>query len=110
MADKNLSKRPQDKHTWMVAYVTNNLGEAQIVAGRLQSEGIPAMLDHMAGMSAIGLTIGRWGEVKVLVHPQNYELTLAILFPDEPDELPEGDGDNIIYYDDWTDEEDNDDE
>lgn len=94
----------------MVTYVTNNIGEAHIIVGRLQHEGIPAMIDHMAGMSALGITLGRWGEVRILVHPENYDLAQAILFPDEPDELPENteDPDTIIYPEDYP--EDNEDD
>ncbi len=100
---------PADKNdgSWMVAYITHNLTEAHIIVGRLQSEGIPAMLDHMAGMSAIGITLGSWGEVRVLVHPENYDLALDILFPDEPDALADG-TDDIIYYS--GDDDDDDDE
>ncbi len=91
-----------NKTEWMVIYVTQHLNDAEIVAGRLKHEGIPAFVDHMAGRSAIGLTLGMWGEVKVLVHPTNYDVACEILFPDEPDELPDSTHDeNTIYYDDW---------
>jgi len=103
MPRKNdLSKRGRDRNQWMVAYVTNNYTEAQIVAGRLKHEGIMAILDHLAGRNAIGFTIGAWGEVKVLVHPEDYDLAMDILFPDEPDMLEDGEEDeDTIYLDDW---------
>ncbi|MFW5691594.1 MAG: putative signal transducing protein [Chloroflexota bacterium] len=86
----------------MVAYVTQSIPEAQIIAGRLQHEDIPAVVDYMTGRDAIGLTVGLWGEVRVLVHPRDYDMAMAILFPDEPDELPERtQEDDVIYYDDW---------
>lgn len=95
-----LSSNPEQENTvWMVVYVTHNITEGHIVAGRLQSEGIMAILDHMAGMNAVGITIGSFGEVRVLVHPQNYEAALAILDVDEPGELPESTG-YIVYDDD----------
>ena len=107
--NKNLSRSGGDRNQWMVAYVTNNYAEAQIVAGRLKHEGILAILDHMAGRNAIGFTIGNWGEVKVLVHPENYDMALEILFPDEPDMLEDGvEDEDTIYLDDW--EVDDDDE
>jgi hypothetical protein len=105
MSDK---PQPSGKSSkWMVAFVTNDITEAHIVAGRLESEGIKAILDHMAGQSAIGLTIGNWGEVRVLVHPAEYELATAILYSEEYDELPDT-TDDIVYYHDDFDEEDSD--
>lgn len=106
--NNNLSNQPNNKNEWMVAYITHNMGEAQIVAGRLQHEGIPAILDHMAGLSAIGITMGRMGEIRILVHPQHYELSQHILFDEDDDNaLPEGDED-VIYYDDWNADDDDD--
>lgn len=87
---------PKPSHEWMIAYTTYNVHEAQIVAGRLESEGIPAMVHQQAGANAMGIHIGRLGEVYVLVHPDHYEWALSILFPDVPDELP-GDVDQIIF-------------
>ncbi len=95
----------QNRPEWMIVYTTHHSIDAQIVAGRLQHEGIPAILDQMTGRDAIGITIGNWGEVRVLVHPENYERAHAILFP-EASELGEGDDDNVIYYEDWEGDQD----
>ena len=81
---------------WMVVYTTFNIHEAQIVAGRLESEGIPALVHQQAGASAMGIHIGRLGEISVLVHPDNHEWALTILSPGLPDELP---ADQIIFDD-----------
>jgi hypothetical protein len=83
----------------MVVYVTYNIHEAQIVAGRLQSEGIMAYVHQEPGASAMGIHIGTLGEIKVLVYPQDYALAESILFPDEPDTLS-SDTDQIIFGDD----------
>jgi hypothetical protein len=85
---KNLKRRGSSPQ-WMVVYLTHNVHEAQIVAGRLQNEGIPAMVHTVAGASALGIHIGHMGEVKVLVHPHNYHLALDILEPEEPEQLPD---------------------
>lgn len=98
------SNHEQENTVWMVVYVTHNITEGHIIAGRLQSEGIMAILDHMAGMNAVGITIGSFGEVRVLVHPHNYEAALAILDVEEPGELPENTG-YILYDDDLDGEE-----
>jgi hypothetical protein len=83
----------------MVVYITYNFLEAQIVAGRLESEGVQALVYQEPGANAIGIRIGRMGEVKVLVRPDDYDTAEAILFPDEPDNLPD-DTDRIIFDDD----------
>ena len=84
---------------WMVVYITYNFLEAQIVAGRLESEGIQALVYQEPGANAIGIRIGRMGEVKVLVRENDYDMAETILFPDEPDTLPD-DTDRIIFDDD----------
>jgi hypothetical protein len=82
---------------WIVVYVTYNLPEAHIVAGRLQSEGVPAMVNSALGASALGIIFGSLGEVRVLVHPSQYELALSILDEDvRVDALPD-DVDRIIF-------------
>ena len=94
----------------MVVYATHNLPEAYIVAGRLQHEGIPAMVHTQTGAGAIGITIGRLGEVTVLVNFSDYERALTILDVSGPEELPDNtddisflwpdDGDEIDDYED----------
>lgn len=89
----------------MVAYITYNIQEAHIVAGRLKHEGIAAFVYQQAGAGALGIHIGNLGEVRVLVRPRDYDKALEVLYPEAPDELPE-DLDRIIY----DDQEDNEDE
>ena len=83
---------------WMVAWVTNAPQEAEIIAGKLQFEGIQTLLHRQAGASAMGIHIGQLGEVRVLVHPSDYEVALAILHPGDPTSLPQ-DNSNIIFDD-----------
>lgn len=100
-----IQKADQPNNEWMIVYVTNDISEAHIVAGRLRHEGIMAIIDHLAGMQAFGITLGAWGEVRVLVHPADFDLAEEILF-DESDRLEPGD-ENIIYDDeDWDDDTD----
>lgn len=73
---------------WMVVYETPNEPEAHVVAGRLQVEGIQAVVYRQPGASALGITIGRLGSITVLVRPDDYERSLALLESDELDELP----------------------
>ncbi len=101
------SIQPQnpDSKTWMIVYTTHNPEEAHIVAGRLKHEGIMAMVDHAIGARSIGITIGSMGEVRVLVHPKDYDTAMTVLDPDNPgfDELPDT-TDRIIYHIDEDDE------
>lgn len=93
-----------DKNDWMVVFATHILQEAHIVAGRLKSEDIPAFVEYEPGASAIGISIGNLGEKRVVVEQQFYEKAMALLYPDEPVEIPES-TDKIRYI--W--DEDNDD-
>ena len=91
---------------WMIVYETPNEPEAHVVAGRLQVEGIQAVVYRQAGAAALGITIGMLGSVTVLVRPSDYERSLVLLEPDYLDELPDT-TDDITYIgieDDDTDE------
>lgn len=74
---------------WMVVYITYNLADAHIVAGRLESEGVYTLIHREPGASALGIHIGRLGEIKVLVRPAEFSLAETILYPEEPDALPD---------------------
>jgi hypothetical protein len=99
MSNKLRSQAPQ----WMVVYVTHNVPEAHIVAGRLESEGIPAMVHQVPGASALGIHIGSLGEITVLVREADYSRAMMILDPDTPDLLTDS-SDDMIYLE--TDEDD----
>jgi hypothetical protein len=96
---KSSLKTQSNKPEWLVVYTTYHFYEAHIVAGRLQSEGIPVMVHQQAGANAMGIHIGGLGEIHVLVDPANYEWAVAVLDSDSHAELPE-DVDQIIYGDD----------
>lgn len=82
---------------WMVVYIANSEPEAYIVAGRLQSEGIPTFVHQEPVGKAYGLTIGALGEVKVLVSPSDFERAQEIL---DDDEDYESDDTNLALEDD----------
>lgn len=84
---------------WMIIFSTYDLMEANIIAGRLHVEGIRALVLPQAGASAFGLTVGRLGEVNVLVSEPDYPRALAILEADDQDALPDGDEQGSLYYD-----------
>ena len=51
----------------LVTVCTARQMEAQIIKGRLESEGIPALLSYDSASLVYGLTIDGLGEVKILV-------------------------------------------
>ncbi|MBL8164978.1 MAG: DUF2007 domain-containing protein [Anaerolineae bacterium] len=82
---------------WIVIYSTHDYAEAHVIAGRLQVEGIRAMVHQQSGAAAFGITVGILGEITVLVHPKDEERALDILEPAEPDALPDT-LDDIHYH------------
>jgi len=57
--------------SWKVVHHSSGMVNANIVLGRLETEGIPAKLEYEAVGAIYGLTIDGLGEVKVLV-PEEY--------------------------------------
>ena len=96
MTKSNLTPKP-NKDNLAIVYTTYALPDAHIVVGRLQSEGIPAIVDHMPGMTSIGITVGAMGEIRVLVHIANYERAINLLEPIEPEQLSLDNEDIIIF-------------
>ena len=65
---------------------TGPLG-AEVVKGRLESAGIPALLKYESIGRAMGLTLDGLGEVQVMVQKEREQEALALLAekPQEPD-------------------------
>ncbi|MCK4579757.1 MAG: DUF2007 domain-containing protein [Dehalococcoidia bacterium] len=51
----------------LVAVCTARQTEAQVIQGRLEAEGIPALLSYESAGVVLGVTVDGLGEVKVLV-------------------------------------------
>lgn len=114
-----LRKQPQDNSNppeWVAIFVTHNLQEAHIISGKLQTFDVPAMVHTVPGASAIGITVGNLGEIKVLIHPNDYDKASNILFGTDVDQLEsstdktqyiwQDDGDGAEYYIEEDDEDD----
>ena len=80
-----------DFHNWVQIYKTYGMPEAQIIVGQLQAEGIPAQVYPLEAGSQLGITIGKLGEVAVMVPTEHQEAAEDIIF--EP--LPENWEDDI---------------
>ena len=51
----------------MVSVCTTRYMEAQVIKGRLESEGIPALLSYESAGLVYGITVDGLGEVKIMV-------------------------------------------
>lgn len=82
---------------WEIVAQTPGLIPAQIIAGRLQTEGIPTRAWQEAAGQAIGLTVGLLGTGYVAVPVEMAEQALAILneIPDESDSWDEVEADEL---------------
>jgi len=76
----------------LVSVFSGNYLQAQIVKGRLESEGVPAMLRYEGAGLIYGVTVDGLGEARVMV-PENLadeaETILADQEYDEPDDMTE---------------------
>ena len=71
----------------LVAVCTSRYMEAQIIKGRLESEGIPALLSYESAGLIYGITIDGLGEVKIMVPEYLEEEAKGILAAaDSPEE------------------------
>jgi len=67
-------------------YRTAGLLQAEIIKGRLESAGIPAMLDYESLGRVIGITVDGLGEVRILVPNERADEAKELLAPSTDDE------------------------
>jgi hypothetical protein len=84
-------------HEPVVVWEAANLMEAQVVKGRLESEGIPAFIRSEAAGVIYGITAGSLARADVLVPGPLADKAVAILFDDDADDE---------YVDEYVDESD----
>ncbi len=70
-------------------YRTAGLLQAEVIKGRLESAGIPAMLDYESLGRVIGLTFDGLGEVRVLVPDEHAEDARTLLSAAEDETFSE---------------------
>ena len=85
-----------DSQDWIQIFKTYGLPEAQIVAGQLTAEGIPAKAMPLEAGGRMGISVGKLGEAAVFVPGEFVEQAEEIIY--EP--LPEGWEDEIEESDD----------
>jgi hypothetical protein len=75
---------------WEVVYIAHSEPEASIVAGRLETQGIETFIHReTTGNLAYGVYLDPFGEVSILVHPDDYDRAAALLDEDVSSELPD---------------------
>ena len=87
-------------HEPVVVWEAANLMEAQVVKGRLESEGIPAFIRSEAAGVIYGITAGSLARADVLVPGPLADKAVDILFGDESgeeqDDVPSDDSDELL--------------
>lgn len=84
-ADNSQSATPQEGQeiAWEIVAKTPGITVAEIIAGRLQSEGIPARAWQEGAGEALGLIVGLLGTGHVVVPEEYADRARAILEADE---------------------------
>lgn len=78
-----------DDARWAVVCVTSGMADANIIAGRLETESIPTRLEYEAAGVIYAVTVDGLGEVKVMVPHEHLEKAREILSRTfEGEELP----------------------
>lgn len=65
--------------TWLVVYTASGMAQANIVAGRLETEGIPTIMKYEAAGPIYAVTVDGLGEVKILVPEQEFDRAVEAL-------------------------------
>jgi hypothetical protein len=68
-----------------LVYRTAGLLQAEVIKGRLESAGIPVLLDYESAGRAIGITVDGLGEVRVLVPDEHADDARELLAASEND-------------------------
>jgi len=68
-----------DDEKWEVAHVSSGMIHANIISGRLETEGIPVKLQYEAVGVLYGLTVDGLGAVKVLVPAEYIDRALEVI-------------------------------
>ena len=71
-------------------YRTAGLMQAEIIKGRLESAGIPVMLDYESLGRVMGITVDGLGEVRILVPNERADEARELLAPSADDEQVTG--------------------
>ncbi len=68
-----------EEESWSVAATASGMAEAQVMAGRLEVEGVPVRLRYDVAGALYAVTVNRLGAVRLLVPEEYREQARAIL-------------------------------
>jgi Putative prokaryotic signal transducing protein len=88
----------EESPRWVVVAIVSFL-EAEVMRGKLESEGIPCLLQREAAGSVFGITIGPLGEVRVLVPEPLADRAYDLLNENEVDDENEVTDDDDLSAD-----------
>ena len=71
----------------ITVYTASGQPEAEIIKGRLESEGIPAILQYESAGVVYGLTVNGLGQVRIQVPSSLVQEALAIIATDETEAI-----------------------
>jgi len=74
-----------------VVYRASGLLSAQVIKGRLETSGIPAVLDYESLGPTLGITVDGLGEVRVMVPVERAEEARELIATGDEEDLVESD-------------------
>ncbi len=96
----------QSSHDYVKVYTANGPLAGEMIRGFLQAQGIPAMVIQESAGAAIGLTIGKLGEVQIFVPKKHQQEAETLLEEMEEGEFSQDDDfDGMEVEDDEEDDE-----
>jgi hypothetical protein len=79
-----MSNPANNGNNWIVVATTAGIIEATMIAERLKSLGIPAIVQNEPIGAVLGLSIGKFGEARVAVPEVFFQNALNVLEPGDP--------------------------
>lgn len=94
-----VTRRGPNNEPWFEVAVVNSEPQAAIIAGLLETNGIPAWVYYESAGRAFGLGVGTLGTVRVYTPEARYEEALILLEADDIPELGEDDDEDTLIDD-----------
>lgn len=78
-----LQPKKRDKPDLVTVHTTSGMLSAQVIKTKLESAGIPVLLDYESAGVVLGITVDGLGEVRVMVPEDLVEEARALLVEEE---------------------------
>lgn len=102
MPDSLMKREGPDGQIWIEVAVAHGEAQAAIIAGMLESAGVPVLVYRESAGLALPVSFGRLGEVTIMTLEKYYDEALALLEGDDDTPLIdlEGDDDSTVIFED----------